>query len=146
VIQPDHTATPTPRWYAFIELEDSALYWNIHSIAAWPQDNPVIVELTVKYVWNKAGLDKRLKYLKAQKKYSAGVDGLSYTLANYQFLLTENRGRMLSEADYDAQGQRRTLLESWDWHDIAKGSKEDHARRIALKLLKDKESYGQHHK
>jgi hypothetical protein len=142
VVQPDHTVTPTPGWYAFIELEDSALYWNIHSIAAWPKDNPAIVELTVKYVWNKTGLDKRLTYLKAQKKYSAGVDGLSYTLVNYQFLLTENRGRMLSEADYDAQGKRRTLIESWDWHDIAKGSKEDQTRRIALKWLNDKESYG----
>lgn len=141
-VQPDHTVTPTPRWYGFIELEDCALYWNIHSIVAWPQDNPTIVELTVKYVWNKDGLDKRMAYLKTQKHYSAGFDGLSYTLVNYQFLLTENKGRTLTEADYNVGGERRTLLESYDWHDIAKGSKEEQARRIALKWLNDKESYG----
>lgn len=143
VVRPDHTVTPTPRWYGFAKLEDADLYWNVNSIAAWPRDNPHTLEMTVKYVWNKAGLEKRMAYLKAQKRYSAGFDGLSYTLVNYQFLLTENKVRIISEADHDSDGKRRTFLESWDWRDIAKGSKEEQARRIALKWLNDKESYGE---
>lgn len=141
--RPDHTVTPAPRWYGFVQLEDCALYWNVSSIVAWPRNNPTTIEMIVKYVWNKDGREQRMAYLKTHKWYSAGFDGLRYTLVNYQFLLTENKGRILSEADYNAEGKRRTLLESYDWYDIAKGSKEEQARRIALQWLNDKEGFGE---
>lgn len=144
VAKPDHTVTPNPRWCGFVELEDCVVYWNVNATVAWPQANPTTVEMTVKYLWNKAGIEKRITYLKAQKWYHAGVDGLNYTLVNYQLLLTENRVRILSEADHNIANRRMTLLEGSGWYDIAKGSKEEQVRRIALNWLNGKEDYGKY--
>ena len=135
--QPDHSASPTPRWYGYIELDDCKLYWNIRSITAWPQDSPTTVDIIIKFVWNMEGLAKREAYLKAKRPYGyrGDYDCLSYTLVNYRFLLTENRMRILSEVDYDTDNQRMTLLDGTDWCDIEKGSKNDLARKIALNWL-----------
>ncbi len=141
--RPAHIVTPAPRWFGFIELEDGNLYWDVSSIVAWPRDNPTTVEMTVKYVWNKEGIERRMAQVKKHKWYRDGFAGLSHTLVNYQFLLAEKKGRTLTEADYNIADERLTLLESYDWHDIAKGSKEEQARRIALKWLNDRESYGE---
>lgn len=141
-LRPDHTMTPTPRWYGFVEFEDCSLYWDINSIVAWPRDNPTTVEIIVKWVWNPKGLEQRKAFLMAQRSHREGYDDLRYTLVNYQFLTTQNKMRILSVADHNGSHERVSFFEGDEWQDIEKGSRDDRARKIALNWIYDSEGTG----
>lgn len=136
-LKPDHTTTPTPRWYGAEEFEDCSLYWDINSIVVWPRDNPATVEIIVKWVWNQKGLEQRKAFLMAQRSHREGYDDLRYTLVNYQFLTTQNKMRILSVADHNDNHERVSFFEGDEWQDIEKGSRDDRARQIALNWIYD---------
>ena len=149
-VQPDHTSTPVPKWYGTVTFADCDLKWDAHSIAAWPRDNPSMVEIIVKWVWNEKGKADRRAVLMATP-FIRGTwqpddcnrvcDKISYTVVNYRFSTRENRMRILSMADYgrDEKG-RLTFFDSFEWEDIVPGSKDDVARKIALNWLAQKNS------
>ncbi|MDR3566080.1 MAG: hypothetical protein P4N59_32220 [Negativicutes bacterium] len=138
VLNPGHIMTPGRRWYGSVKYPDCDLYWDIHSITAWPQDNPTTVEITVKWVWNEAGLKKHRAFLQSQNnRLGYRYEGLTYTLVNYRFLTFESRMRMMSMRDFRADGTQMNLLDSIDWRDVEQGSKDEAARKIALNWLKN---------
>jgi hypothetical protein len=137
--EPSHIITPSPRWYGFIEYPDCKLYWDIHSITAWPKDNPTTVGITVKLVWNKEGLEKRRAYLASQSRTGYKYEDLAYTIMTYQFLTFDNRVRVIEVTDYQANNIRMTLLDGTSWRSIEQGSKEETVRKLALNWLKNSE-------
>lgn len=139
VKRPDPDLIPTPKWYGYAGHEDGNIYWDIHSIAAWPQENPTTVEMMVKFVWNQEGLKKRKDYLMEQRAQLDEYENLSYTMIHYQFSTTENKVIVLSMADYDTQQNRISYFEEFKWKNIEKGSIAQFARNAALNWINNQD-------
>ncbi|HEX2928058.1 MAG TPA: hypothetical protein VHP38_17675 [Ruminiclostridium sp.] len=137
--QPDHLTLSTPKWYGFVEYADCNLYWDIHSIFAWPEDNPTTVEIMVKWVWNELGREERKAIVDAQNPRSGRCDNISYTKVNYLFSASENRMIILGVTDYNDKNQSVAFSTGSEWQDIVPGSKDDMARQLALNWLNDSE-------
>lgn len=141
--QPDHLTVPSPKWYGSVEFAECNLFWDIHSIVAWPWEKPTTVQITVKWVWNEQGNEARKAVLSAQSQRSKGYDDLSYTMVTYQFLTNENKMRIMSMVDCSNDNSRRALyIGSEEWQDIAIGSKDERARQIALNWINSSETAG----
>src|SRR5665647_32675 len=68
--RPDHVVTPTPKWHGVMSYDDCDLYWDVHSIVAWPQDKPTAIDIRVKQVWNDQGIERRKAFLATQQPLS----------------------------------------------------------------------------
>lgn len=135
-LQPDHVVTPKPRWYGSLPFDDGDLYWDIHSIIAWPQNNPAVIDIRIKQVWNQQGIDKRKAYLSTKKPYSMNKDNdVKSTILSCQVLVNQPQLRIREVTDYDSTDRRSTLLDGIDWHEIEPGSMEEAIRTIALNWL-----------
>ena len=132
---PDHVLTPTSRWYGFISNDGCDLYWDVSSIVAWPRNEPTAVDIRVKKVWHPEAVDKRKAEILAKFRYKQDYDGLTYTIANYRFLLQQDRWRILEETDFDDAGRRMTVLDGNNWQTIEAGSMADIVRSVALRWL-----------
>ena len=140
-LQPDHIVTPKPRWYGSLPFDDGDLYWDIHSIVAWPQSNPAMIDIRVKQVWNQQGIDKRKAFLATKKPYSMNKDNdVKSPSLSCQVLINQPQLRILEVTDYDSTDRRSTLLDGIDWHEIEPGSMEEAIRTIALNWLENNES------
>ena len=138
--RPDHVVTPTPRWYGFLAYDDFDLYWDIHSIVAWPQDKPTVIDIRVKQVWNERGVEGRKAFLATQKPYSLNKENdVSSTVLSYQFLIDQPQLRILGVTDYDGEDHRITLLDGVDWKEIETGSMDAVIRSIALNWINDRD-------
>ena len=60
---------------------------------------------------------------------------MTYTIANYRFLLQQDRWRILEETDFDDAGRRMTVLDGNNWQTIEAGSMADIVRSVALRWL-----------
>lgn len=132
---PDHVLIPTTRWYGFISDDGCDLYWDVSSIVAWPRNEPTAVDIRVKKVWHPEAVDKRKAEILAKFRYKQDYDGLTYTIANYRFLLQQDRWRILEETDFDDAGRRMTVLDGNNWQTIEAGSMADIVRSVALRWL-----------
>lgn len=133
VVQPNNITAPGPKWYKAAELPDCELYWDVNSLAVWPQ-NSLKHEVVVKVVWSEKGLEKRKAELAMFSKrfYPLAYEDVSYTLLSYQFLVEQNKCRILEVTDYNDAGYRITLLDGNEWHDIVDGSRDDIVRQSIL--------------
>ena len=135
-LQPNHLVTAKPRWYGYRPYDDWDLYWDIHSIVAWPHNNPTVIDIRVKQVWNQEGIEKRKAYLATIKPYSMNKDNdVKFTILSCQVLINQPQLRILEVTDYDSTDRRSTLLDGIDWHEIEPGSMEEVIRTIALHWL-----------
>lgn len=136
--RPDYIDVPKPKWYGVMNYDDFDLYWDIHSIVAWPQDNPTTIDVRVKKVWSQEAQERRKALLASlQKPYRQNYDGLTYTLVNYQFSINESLVRILGETDYDSRGHRMTVVDGSERKDFDCGSVEEAVRGIALHWVQD---------
>mgnify|MGYP003617008710 CR=1 FL=1 len=138
---PDHILTPSPRWYGYVLTAECDLYWDVRSIVSWPRNEPTEVDIRVKKVWHPEAIDKRKADIRAKFRYQQSYDGLTYTVANYRFLLQQGRCRILEETDFTADGRRLTVVDGTDWQTVEAGSTEEIISSIALRwLANDEES------
>ena len=138
--RPDYIDTPSPRWYGVRTYDNCELYWDSHSIVAWPQDKPTTIDIRVKQVWNQKGIESRKAFIATQKPYNQNKDNdVNYTVLSCQLLIDQSVIRILEVTDYDSEDNRATLLDGTDWKIIQPGSMEDDIRSIALNWIKDSE-------
>lgn len=134
--RPDYVVTPSPRWYGVRAYDNCELYWDSHSIVAWPQNNPTTIDIRVKQVWNQQGIESRKAFIATQKPYNQNKDNdVNYTVLSCQLLIDQHVIRILEVTDYDSENQRTTLLDGTDWKIIQPGSMEDDIRSIALNWI-----------
>ena len=132
--KPDDLLVEGPKWHGAAAFPDGDLYWDVHSIVAWPPVDSEIIEVIMRWDWNKKGVAARKAALAAvvQKPRPTDYEDLRYTVAHYQFSIKENKVKVLSYADYDSRQRRITFLDGGDWQTIAAGAPEEAARKIAL--------------
>jgi len=136
-IRPDYMEVSKPKWYGSVEFSDCDLYWDIHSIAACPRDNPTTIEIIVKWVWKKEGLGQRKAYLNAREPGCGEIfEKLSYTMVHYRFFTNQNKMRVLSVNDYDVERHRIGYSGDAGWQNI-EGTKDKMARTIAQNWIND---------
>ena len=101
-----------------------------------------MVEMIVRWAWNQKGLEDRKAFLPAPEERTDGYANLSYTIVNYQFLITENKMKIVSVSDYDTNNKRVGFFEGEDWQDIVKDSPNDRAKQAGLEWIKINEGGG----
>ncbi len=131
--RPEHLLAAAPRWYGTVTDWAGELYWDVHSVIAWPPLDSEIIEIRTRWVWNELGAAARQAEVAALTiKPRPTLEGLHHTIIHYQFSLRENKVKVISAADYDQHQRRISLVDGGDWQAIAPGSREEMARRIAL--------------
>jgi hypothetical protein len=117
---------PGPQWQQVAVLPEGTLYLDKLTLTVWPDQPFDRAQVTAKLVWNKEALDARKKELAAfkLKLYPVDYRDINYTVFTYQFKAAENLCHVYQITDYDAFGQRCTLLDGVKLHKIVPGSRE----------------------
>jgi|GEM_PF-2494951 len=117
---------PGPQWQQVGVLPEGTLYLDKLTLTVWPDQPFDRAQVTAKLVWNKEALAARKKELAAfkLKPYPVDYRDINYTVFTYQFKAAENLCRVYQITDYDAFGQRCTLLDGVKLHKIVPGSRE----------------------
>ena len=117
---------PGPQWQQVAVLPEGTLYLDKLTLTVWPDQPFDRAQVTAKLVWNKEALAARKKELAAfkLKPYPVDYRDINYTVFTYQFKAAENLCRVYQITDYDAFGQRCTLLDGVKLHKIVPGSRE----------------------
>lgn len=134
--RPEHIVTPVPQWRGALAYDDCELYWDLHSLVAWPHDKPTTIDIRVKQIWTEEGIKKRKAFLATQKPYSQNKDNdVSSTVLACRFLLEQPAFRILEVTDYDSEGQGITVLDGTGWQRIEPGSMAEDIRNVVLNHL-----------
>ncbi len=132
--RPEHLLADGPRWYGTMPCSDGDLYWDVHSVVVWPPVDPEYIEIRMRWVWNEQGIAARIAEVEALAvKPRPVLQDLRHTVIHYQFSLREEKSRVVSYADYDRRQRRISLLDGGAWQPIAPGSREEIAKRIAMR-------------
>jgi len=135
--RPSHMSIPQPKWHDYRAYCDSEIYWDANAIVAWPQNKPMTIDVRLKQVWNKVGIEKRKTFLATKEPYSHNKDNdVNYTVLTCQLLIGKSKVRILEVTDYDRDNNRITLLDGTDWKEIKQGSMEEVIQSIALSNVK----------
>lgn len=125
---------PIPKWQRVAVLPEGTLYIDKTTLTIWPDEPFDRAEVAVKLVWNPEALAKRKNELAVfkPKLYPLDYKEINYTVFTYQFRTAVNSCRVYQITDYDAFGQRRTLLDGLKLHKILPGSRD----AVVLEALK----------
>lgn len=135
---PSHRSIPQQKWQYYKTYGDSEIYWDANTIVPWPKNKPTTIDVRLKQVWNKEGIEKRKAFLATKEPYSHNKDNeVTYTVWTCQLLIAKSKVRILEVTDYDSDNNRITLLDGNDWKDIKQGSMEEIIQSIALNYTKD---------
>jgi hypothetical protein len=136
--RPNHRSIPQQKWLDYGVYGDSEIYWDANAIVAWPQNKPTTVDVRLKQVWKKAGIEKRKTFLATKEPYSHNDDNdVNYTVLTCQLVIDKSKVRILEITDYDSDNNPITLLDGNDWKDIKQGTLEEIIQSIALSCMKD---------
>ena len=138
-VKPADISIAPQNWQKLKSFDEFDLMWDNRLINKRPRITPEVVEMIVRWVWNENGAAARKAYLEdkdAKRGSQARIDTLVYSQVTYQFLVNQNKMKILTIGDYATDGRRVGYTEIYKWQDIEPGSEHDAARQTALKWIK----------